>query len=45
MNSYYTYNSTERWYKLLELFTSNSSSSSSKHQYLETHKQQEEPLS
>ena len=42
MNNYSPYNPTDRWYKLLELFSSNSSS---EYQYLETHNESQEPLS
>ena len=38
MNNYSSYDPADRWYKLLELFASNSSS---KHQHLETYKQEE----
>ena len=45
MNNYKTYDAVDRWYKLMELFPANPSSSCSKYQDIETNNSQQESFS
>ena len=44
MINYNSYDAADRWYKLLELFSVDSSSSSLKHEYVETRNAEQKPL-